>query len=138
MRTKYGALRTISIFYKALALLVIIVTVASICVNFMTAPDVEPDFAIGFLNRNTLTLLRIFIPLVFGGAVALAFYATSEIFDLLIDVEENTRASRIVLTRLAKWMATDPARGPAGVRRQPPPAPPALDTDEPLLDLGDV
>lgn len=133
MKSKYGALRTISIFYKALALLVIIVTVASICVNFMTAPDGRNDYGIAFLNPNALILVRIFIPLVFGGAVALAFYATSEIFDLLIDMEENTRASRILLYRMAQVVARG-ARG-AGQHAGPRSSSQALDTDDALPDI---
>lgn len=119
MRTKYGALRTISIFYKVLAVIIFVLSLALAVVSVFLIP--EPLFWGSAVTAVSWAIL--------GSLSAVSMYATGAVFALLIDMEENTRASRIVLIRLAKWMANDPARGggAVGVRRQPAPSsPPAV------------
>ena len=119
MRTKYGALRAISVFDKVLAFIIFVLSLALAIVSVFLSP--EPLFWGSAVTAVTWAIL--------GSLSAVSMYATGAVFALLIDMEENTRASRIVLTRLAKWMANDPARGggAAGVRRQSTsPSPPAI------------
>lgn len=139
MTAKYGALRIISLIYKALALLVLTLTVGGLCVSLLTSPSVVRDYDARFINRDALAILGMLIPLLVGSVVSISLYASGELIDLLIDMEENTRASRIVLTRLAKWMANDPARGAgtAGVHRpSTSPSPDAI-VDEFMPDIDE-
>lgn len=115
MRTKYGALRTISIFYKVLAVIIFILSLALAVVSVFLLP--KPSFWAGsMVTAVTWAVL--------GSLSAVSIYASGEFITLLIDMEANTRASRILLTRMMRSMPADPARGigPAGVRRQPAPS----------------
>ena len=98
MRTKYGALRAISTIYKLLAITVLVLSVAIVVLVLLFAFDSSSGS--GSLGASVTWLVG-------GGILAVSLYATSEIFDLLIDMEENTRASRILLTRMTKLMANN-------------------------------
>lgn len=128
MKTKYGALRTISTIYKVLAVIVFAIVLAIAVLGALLA--IDSPLGVGSLATGVTWLVG-------GGFLAVSWYATGELFDLLIDMEANSRASRILLTRMAKSMASDPARGAGATRGRRQPAPPALDTDEPLLDLDE-
>lgn len=96
MKKRFGALRIISVLYKILAVLALLsgIGVAVINVPMMSDPNIGTALA---------------LPMILGGIVggilgAITLLAFAQMFDLLIALEENTRATSMMLQRLGKVM----------------------------------
>ena len=97
---KYGMLRTISIILKILAVLTLVLRViaglgaiaGSETVGQMSGDSHQKEVTAGMLGGG-------FASIVTGIIAAIALWAWAELIKLLIDVEENTRKTHILLER---------------------------------------
>jgi uncharacterized membrane protein len=96
MKKRFGALRIISVLYKILAVLAFLGGIGVAILNFsiMNSPNMDPALALPMILGGLLGGLL--------GAVTLLAFA--QLFDLMIAVEENTRATSMMLQRLGKVM----------------------------------
>jgi ABC-type multidrug transport system fused ATPase/permease subunit len=105
MKKKYRALRIISWVYRILAILVLIGAVVGAVLSVVgpTALGVPPTPENTALVSNlSLGPIGAVISLVSGIFVALGLYAFGQLFQLLIDLEENTRGTTLLLQRMLK------------------------------------
>jgi hypothetical protein len=120
MEKRYGALRIIATVYKIIGVIWGILAFIGAVVAFVGSASF---INFGFNSSAVATIANLFaalIILIFGLMGALAIYGVGELVYLLINIEENTRYSAIVLRdRLA---APQPAQQP--VMPQPPAQPP--------------
>jgi hypothetical protein len=107
MQKKYGVLRFISGFYKVVAIIIAVLTLLSalgICVTSvlgtpgltqaMQSMGLPAGFGAGSVVAGIVSALVAMI----GGAIsALGLYAVGELISLLINMEENTRATAALL-----------------------------------------
>lgn len=116
MEKKYNALRTIGTIYKVLGGLAGIVTiliVLSFCATsvFGGAFDILSSSRRGMGMGGLGVLGGIFASLaalIYGGGAAVTLYALGEGVYLLIDLEENTRATNLLLRRQQKAIEEKP------------------------------
>jgi hypothetical protein len=97
MKKRFGALRIISVLYKILAVLAFIGAIVTTVIA-----GIEPVSS----GRLTLTDALPNILGILGGGIlgAVTLLAFAQLFDLLIALEENTRATSMMLQRLGKVM----------------------------------
>ena len=103
MEKRYGALRLFGLLYKILGIIILVLavlTAAGTCIMGFVggaaaqelSRNIGSDVSIGLVG-----LITAFITL-FGGAISgLSLYAIGEGIFLLINIEENTRASATLL-----------------------------------------
>ena len=104
---RYGALRIIGTIYKVMGVIVLILTVAGIVLSFLSALAVGSLTGYGYGSPYTIALptgligaaIGAAISLIVGGGMALTLYAFGEAIYLLIALEENTRATAVLLGR---------------------------------------
>ncbi len=99
MTKKFQALRTISALYKLLAVLVFVGYGLFLLLNLAI-----------FLSDGETADGATFLYAVVYIIAALGTYAVGEVIDLLISMEENTRASRIALNQLLRIQASNERR----------------------------
>jgi uncharacterized BrkB/YihY/UPF0761 family membrane protein len=100
MDSRYPALRTISFIYKVIA---VIVGVGSLIVFFaliFSLPDTPTKL------ERTSALIEAVGALIGGVITSVTLFASGELFSLLIDVEENSRATRHMLGQLGKFLSS--------------------------------
>ncbi len=107
MEKRYGALRIIGTIYKVMGVIVLILTVAGIVLSFLGALAVGSLSGYGYGSPYTTALptgligavIGAGISLIVGGGMALTLFAVGEAIYLLIALEENTRATALLLQR---------------------------------------
>jgi hypothetical protein len=119
MEKRYRALRIIGSAYKILGAIVLVLTIVGavgVCLAGIAGGTALRDFSrefgpgmrgMGVLGGAVGGILSAFVTLIFGGLGGLTVYATGEAIYLLIDIEENTRA-----TRLAHQQPSSPVTDP--------------------------
>jgi hypothetical protein len=99
MEKKYTALRIISLFYKILGVIIGIVTILGIVFTIIAQPAI--DFGNGFrLGGGAVLIFAIvgaLLELVFGGLIALGTYALGDLISVLMNIEENTRFTALIM-----------------------------------------
>jgi len=98
MEKKYTALRIISLFYKILGVIIGIVSLLTIVFTIISQPVI--DF--GFFRPSgglvlVFTIVMALLELVMGGLIALGVYALGDLIALLMNIEENTRFTALIL-----------------------------------------
>ena len=96
MQRRFIALRIISVIYKVMALLAFIGMVVVIGLNVSAAAS---DLSLG-----NPAVANIVVALGVGLGSMIMLFALGQLFDLLIALEENTRATTIMLQRMGKLM----------------------------------
>jgi hypothetical protein len=94
MKKRYRALRIISGIYRFLGGLLLILAIAAAVITIVTAPEAT--------RFSTPVLISAGTALGGGLFSALTLLAFGELFSLLIALEENTRASSMLLQKLYK------------------------------------
>ena len=105
MEKRYKVLRTVSFIYKLIGITAGIITVIialAICATSLLSGAAidsmlygfgnDPGFG-GYLGTGVIGIIFSFISILYGGLFALTFYAFGEGINLLIALEENTRAT---------------------------------------------
>ncbi len=119
MVKRYGALRAISTVYKFIGILVLVLTIlTALGACFLFAVGGASLAALGQSNTNAAAgpamvtgFVLAFGILAGGGLYALTLYALGELISLLLDMEENTRATALLLQQRAP-VATPPSPAP--------------------------
>jgi hypothetical protein len=112
MRKRYRALRIISTTYRIIAILLFIVTVLAAIgcgVVFYTsgAPTIRLDaatsiYVLEMSPASVATIVAVVVGILLTGSLtALSIYAFSNLLDLLVATEENTRYAAMALQHLA-------------------------------------
>jgi hypothetical protein len=105
MKKKYRALRIISWIYRVLAILVLILAVVGAVLSFIGPASLgvtdTPENA-ALISNLSLGPVGAIGSLVSGILIALGLYAFGQLFQLLIDLEENTRGTTLLLQRMLK------------------------------------
>jgi hypothetical protein len=111
MERRYSALRTIATIYKVAGIIVLIITIISIlgiCATSVLGGSMfnrlssqygnfpSPGGTIGGILGGLIASL---VSILTGGGLALTLYATGEGIYLLLAMEENTRATTVLLQR---------------------------------------
>lgn len=99
MEKRFGALRVIGIIFKVLGVIVFLIALIAAVAALVggTARMLAPgDWR--FMMRGLGVLSGLWI-LLWGAISAVFLYGIGEVLDLLIAVEENTRATRLLLER---------------------------------------
>ncbi len=111
MEKRYGALRTIATIYKVAGIIVLIITIISIlgiCASSVLGGSLfsrlsnqygnfpSPGDTIGGVVGGLIASL---VSILTGGGLALSLYAIGEGIYLLLAMEENTRATTVLLQR---------------------------------------
>ncbi len=105
MQKRYRALRIIATIYKLLGVIIGILTILAIlgfCVSAVTGAAVMQNLgqrgnvfpAVGNVG---LALVGSVIGIIYGGGLSLTLYALGEFIYLLLAIEENTRATVLLL-----------------------------------------
>lgn len=101
MKPRYRALRIVSILYRIAAALVFL---AGLVVGGLTmiSPSVSYDFSRGGFEQGP-PLVGAGIGILVGAILsAISLYAFGELLQLLIAMEENTRATAVAMMKLAR------------------------------------
>jgi hypothetical protein len=112
MRKRYRALRILSTTYRIIAILLFIVTVLAAIgcgVVFYTsgAPTIRLDaatsiYVLEMMPASVATIVAVVVGILLTGSLtALSIYAFSNLLDLLVATEENTRYAAMALQHLA-------------------------------------
>ncbi|MCC7450001.1 MAG: hypothetical protein IT324_21465 [Anaerolineae bacterium] len=108
---KYQALRIVSTLYKAIAVLFVVLTILAAVVTALGTIGVLSPFrytvngatysSIGPGSTQVIaTVLAVLGTLLSGTLISISLYAFANLIDLMIDTEENTRATAVLLNRL--------------------------------------
>ncbi len=98
---RYPVLRVIAIIYKALAVILAVLTVLGACSapfmgrSLLRGTGMEDVGGAGLIGG----LITGLVLLIYGGVIALFLYATGEGITLLMDIEANTRITAELLER---------------------------------------
>jgi uncharacterized membrane protein YdcZ (DUF606 family) len=111
MSKRFAVLRILSTIYKILGIILAIITILSsvgICLTGLIS-GAAVDQIINQMNRNSSVLgvfggalggILISVGIIlYGGLGAVATYALGELIELLLSIEENTRASSLLLQK---------------------------------------
>lgn len=127
MEKRYTALRIIATLYKIVAVIMAILVVIGVLFTIFANPFVI-DFGSNFFGRSVSALSVItsiivaVLEIVFGGLGALGVYAVGELLYLMINIEENTRFTALIIRD--RMGAVPPPPPPQPVQPVvPPPAP---------------
>jgi hypothetical protein len=112
MRKRYRALRIISTIYRIIAILLFIVTVlaaigSGVVLYTSGAPTIQLDaatsiYVLEMKPASVGTIMALVVGILLTGSLtALAIYAFSNLLDLLVATEENTRYAAMALQHLA-------------------------------------
>ncbi len=121
MERRYSALRTISVIYKILGLLILALTVLAalgLCLASAAGSAAlgslsqgnNPSLAGGIVGGIVIAM----IALLYGGFISLTLYSLGEMITLIINVEENTRATAVLLQQQRAAPTTPVVPAPAG------------------------
>ena len=115
MERRYRALRVISTIYKIIGGIVAISTLLLIignCLMFvlggvssaaiMNDLDIGGSMLAGGFGGFLVGALVALVLIIYGGGIALTFYAAGEGIQLFIDIEENTRQTNLFLRQRAQ------------------------------------
>lgn len=109
MQKKYRALRILRTLYLIAAVLTGILTIAAVLVSLflvVAPPYRDATYGIVFDNR-TSGIIAALTSLVIGLLTILVLVASANRIDAMIDTEENTRATAILLRRLVERTSLD-------------------------------
>ena len=124
MEKRFTALRIISVLYKILGVIIGIVTVLGMVFTVIAQPVV--DFGFWRPTGALVLLFSVFvavIELLFGGLAALGTYAIGDLVSLLVNIEENTRFTALIIRdRMQPAQPVQPM-GPPPMQQQMPPPP---------------
>ncbi|MDT8899018.1 MAG: hypothetical protein ACPLUL_11680 [Thermanaerothrix sp.] len=99
MEKRFGALRVIGIIFKVLGVIVFLIAlIAAVAALVGGAARMLGPGDWRFMMRGLGVLGSLWI-LLWGAISAVFLYGIGEVLDLLIAVEENTRATRLLLER---------------------------------------
>lgn len=93
MKKKFGALRIISAIYKVLAVLTLLGGIVATALYILAL--MQP----GGGGMTLATIAPAVVPLISGILGMIVLLAFSQIFDLLLSLEENTRLTAVLLQR---------------------------------------
>jgi hypothetical protein len=119
MEKRYGALRITARIFQIIGIIVAIITLIAVivsCIAFAVGGANMSRFNRNFgwqwpgaIGSTAAAIIGAIIGILYGGITALALYATGEAIFVLLAMEENTRATALLLRQ----------------ERTPPSAPPA-------------
>lgn len=92
MQQKYGALRVISLFYRLLGVMAIIGGIVALIASIATP------------RGDLITGIAVLIGACVGAVV---LFGLGELFAVMIDMEENTRRTVVLMQQLVKTLARD-------------------------------
>lgn len=106
MEKKFGALRTIGNLYKIFAILILGLTLLGMIASCLlsVAGSANSDLGGGGIFGG---IILAGITLLYGGVIALGLYATGEAIFVILGIEENTRATSILLQRQLRATGAD-------------------------------
>lgn len=105
MQQKYSALRLVSNIYRGLGVLAVIGGLLLAVLSLLGSAQLSNYYGYG-RSLGIVNLTSAFIIFIGCGLTGLGLYAFGELIQLLIAVEENTRAS----TRALNWIAQQQSR----------------------------
>ena len=118
MEKRFTALRIISTLYKIIGVILGILALLGAIFTLLVRPAI--DFGLGpFALDFGFALVAAVVELIAGGLTALGIYAVGELIALLINIEENTRFTALIV----RDRMQPPQPGQAAA--QPPYQPPA-------------
>ena len=109
MEKRYKALRTISTIYKALGIIVLVLTLlitVGICgFSFVSGAAIDlfaqeygsSANGTGFLSGAMIGIVSSLFSILWGGLISVTLYAVGEGLSLLISLEENTRKTAYLI-----------------------------------------
>jgi hypothetical protein len=102
METRYSALRIISLLYKLMSFMIVLACLFMIVGNVLRIGNIEKAWIGSNVYRYTevRALIDSVLMLFVGGFFSITLYAGGQLFDLFMDIEENTRATRAHMARL--------------------------------------
>lgn len=120
MEKRYTALRIIGTLYKVIGVLIAIGAVLLVILTLFSGQMVEGMMQPNAKGLATMVQIMGIVGILIGGAIgALSMYALGEGLYLLINLEENTRYTSMLLRS-----AYPPAQAPTPVYQQTPQYPP--------------
>ena len=98
MEKKHTVLRIIATLYKIVAVVFLIVTVLGVVFTFIAQPRIDLGFGLpsGPLVLAFAIVMAVF-ELLIGGLIFLGVFAIGDLISLLINIEENTRFSALLM-----------------------------------------
>lgn len=97
MEKRFTALRVIATIYKIIGVLVALLTVLAVVLLIVGVATNSRQLALYGLGSTELIVVSVIATLIGGGLGALGIYAIGEALYLLINLEENTRFTAILL-----------------------------------------
>ncbi len=96
MEKRYTALRIIATLYKIIGVIIAILTVLGVIFTLVAQPVI--DFGLGIRVFNLVSsIFGAVVVLIGGGLSAIGVYAVGELIFLLINIEENTRFTALII-----------------------------------------
>lgn len=128
MEKRYTALRIIGTLYKIIGVILGILAILGAVLTLVVRPAF--DFGFGPFGLDfSFALVAAFVELIVGLLSALGIYAVGELIFLLVNIEENTRFTALIIRdRLQPPQAAQPPYQPPV---QPPYQPPMQQTYQP-------
>jgi hypothetical protein len=128
MEKRFTALRIISVFYKIMGVIIGIGAILGAVFAVIAQPVVDLGF--GKPNGSLVLIFAVImavIVLVFGGLAAFGTYALGDLITLLMNIEENTRFTALIIRDRMQPAQQMPPAAPQVMARpmQPPMQPPA-------------
>ena len=99
MEKRYTALRIIATLYKIAGVVIAILVVLAVIFTVVSQP-LAIDFGYGRLSGTLgviLAILAAIVELIVGGLSALGVYAIGELLYVMINIEENTRFTALIM-----------------------------------------
>ncbi len=128
MEKRYTALRIIATLYKVIGVILGILAIFGAVLTLVVRPSF--DFGFGPFGLNFgFALVAAIVELIVGFLSALGIYAVGELIFLLVNIEENTRFTALIIRdRMQPPQAAQP---PYQAPVQPPYQPPTQQTYQP-------
>ncbi len=135
MEKRYTALRIIATLYKIVGVIMGVLTILGVVFTVIAQPAIDLGF--GKPSGGLILLMTIVIAVVVllaGGLAALGVFAVGDLVSLLINIEENTRFTALLMRDRMQPAQTVPPPAPPVKPYMPPPMqqPPTRQTPPPF------
>lgn len=136
MEKKHTVLRIIATLYKIVAVIFLIVAVLSVVFTVIAQPRFDLGLGTPSGPLNFIILIAMIVgELLFGGLIFLGIFALGDLISLLINIEENTRFTALLMRD--RMQPVQPIGAPQMVQpvapaiQVPPPPPPPSPWQQP-------